>query len=97
MAKPQKAKEGSSRAVWADDEWLKKYAGASGETSEEKEETEETAAAAPPPAPAPVAETSKRPAEESVSLRSYGVPSSCTMKKLLYNKSNYKGSEAPGT
>ncbi|XP_071531193.1 peptidyl-prolyl cis-trans isomerase E isoform X2 [Panulirus ornatus] len=28
LAKPQKAKEGSSRAVWADDEWLKKYAGA---------------------------------------------------------------------
>ncbi|KAK3884398.1 hypothetical protein Pcinc_011335 [Petrolisthes cinctipes] len=64
LAKPQKAKEGSSRAVWADDEWLKKYAGASAETSEEKEETEEatttTTAAA-------VAETSssKRPAEES--------------------------------
>ncbi|XP_045606148.1 peptidyl-prolyl cis-trans isomerase E-like isoform X2 [Procambarus clarkii] len=28
LAKPQKAKEGSSRAVWADDEWLNKYAGA---------------------------------------------------------------------
>lgn len=35
LAKPQKAKEGSSRAVWADDEWLKKYAGASLETEKE--------------------------------------------------------------
>lgn len=40
LAKPQKAKEGSSRAVWADDEWLKKYAGASLEG--EKEAGEES-------------------------------------------------------
>eukprot|EP00092_Neocalanus_flemingeri_P014993 GFUD01016192.1.p1 GENE.GFUD01016192.1~~GFUD01016192.1.p1 ORF type:complete len:344 (-),score=122.61 GFUD01016192.1:120-1151(-) len=29
MAKPMKMKEGSSRPVWASDEWLQKYAGAS--------------------------------------------------------------------
>ncbi|XP_063597265.1 peptidyl-prolyl cis-trans isomerase-like, partial [Penaeus indicus] len=38
LAKPQKAKEGSSRAVWADDEWLKKYAGATLEGQEDAEE-----------------------------------------------------------
>ncbi|XP_042866304.1 peptidyl-prolyl cis-trans isomerase E-like [Penaeus japonicus] len=38
LAKPQKAKEGSSRAVWADDEWLKKYAGATLEGQEGAEE-----------------------------------------------------------
>ena len=27
LAKPQKVKEGSSRPVWADDDWLKQYAG----------------------------------------------------------------------
>ena len=50
LAKPQKAKEGSSRAVWADDEWLKKYAGASLEG--EKEGGEESGG--------------KRPATETV-------------------------------
>merc|ERR1719187_774646 len=34
LAKPQKAKEGSSRPVWADDDWLKKYSGATLETEE---------------------------------------------------------------
>ncbi|KAK7027510.1 hypothetical protein SK128_000202 [Halocaridina rubra] len=48
LAKPQKAKEGSSRAVWADDEWLNKYAGATLEKEEEskdsdKEESQEGA------------------------------------------------------
>jgi peptidyl-prolyl isomerase E (cyclophilin E) len=27
LAKPMKIKEGSSRPVWASDEWLQKYAG----------------------------------------------------------------------
>ncbi|XP_066970822.1 peptidyl-prolyl cis-trans isomerase E [Macrobrachium rosenbergii] len=38
LAKPQKAKEGSSRAVWADDEWLNKYSGATLEKEKEGEE-----------------------------------------------------------
>merc|ERR1712098_503234 len=29
LAKPMRSKEGGNRAVWADDEWLQKYAGAS--------------------------------------------------------------------
>ena len=29
LAKPMKIKEGSTRPVWATDEWLQKYAGAS--------------------------------------------------------------------
>jgi peptidyl-prolyl isomerase E (cyclophilin E) len=29
LAKPMKIKEGSSRPVWASDEWLQKYAGQS--------------------------------------------------------------------
>ena len=36
IAKPQKIKEGSSRAVWADDAWLQRYAG---KTEEEIKET----------------------------------------------------------
>ncbi|KAK8744008.1 hypothetical protein OTU49_000957 [Cherax quadricarinatus] len=45
LAKPQKAKEGSSRAVWADDEWLNKYAGATleGEGGEGENEVSEGA------------------------------------------------------
>ncbi|XP_068210910.1 peptidyl-prolyl cis-trans isomerase E [Palaemon carinicauda] len=38
LAKPQKAKEGSSRAVWADDEWLNKYSGATLEKEKEDED-----------------------------------------------------------
>lgn len=41
LAKPQKAKEGSSRAVWADDEWLNRYSGATLEKDEEDEDEEE--------------------------------------------------------
>lgn len=29
LAKPQKVREGSTRAVWADDDWLQKHAGKS--------------------------------------------------------------------
>lgn len=59
LAKPQKAKEGSSRAVWADDEWLKKYAGATldGEGEEGEEAGQGT-------------ESSKRPATETVCIHS---------------------------
>ena len=35
LSRAQKAKEGSSRAVWADDAWLEKYAGSTLEESEE--------------------------------------------------------------
>ena len=35
LSRPQKIKEGSSRAVWADDAWLEKYAGSTLEESEE--------------------------------------------------------------
>jgi len=46
LAKPMRAKEGSSRPVWASDEWLQKYAGASlpGGTEEGQEQPENTAA-----------------------------------------------------
>lgn len=57
LAKPQKAKEGSSRAVWADDEWLKKYAGATLEG--EGEEGEESGQGT---------ESGKRPATETVCI-----------------------------
>ncbi|XP_033097971.1 peptidyl-prolyl cis-trans isomerase E-like isoform X1 [Anneissia japonica] len=39
LAKPMKIKEGSSRPVWSDDNWLKKHAG---ETLKKQEETDET-------------------------------------------------------
>ncbi|NXV83992.1 PPIE isomerase, partial [Atlantisia rogersi] len=42
LAKPMRIKEGSSRPVWSDDDWLKKF---SGKTLEEN--TEETGAEAP--------------------------------------------------
>ncbi|NWJ11941.1 PPIE isomerase, partial [Crypturellus undulatus] len=42
LAKPMRVKEGSSRPVWSDDEWLKRF---SGKTLEEN--TEEAGAAAP--------------------------------------------------
>ncbi|XP_069478515.1 peptidyl-prolyl cis-trans isomerase E isoform X2 [Ambystoma mexicanum] len=45
MAKPMRIKEGSSRAVWSDDDWLKKF---SGKTLEENAAEEEGAA---PPKP----------------------------------------------
>ncbi|XP_042208509.1 peptidyl-prolyl cis-trans isomerase E-like isoform X3 [Homarus americanus] len=59
LAKPQKAKEGSSRAVWADDEWLNKYAGATldAEGGEGEEGTSEGTQQS--------TETVKRPAEET--------------------------------
>ncbi|NWU65745.1 PPIE isomerase, partial [Pterocles burchelli] len=44
LAKPMRIKEGSSRPVWSDDEWLKKF---SGKTLEEN--TEEGGAEAPKP------------------------------------------------
>ncbi|NXT22482.1 PPIE isomerase, partial [Syrrhaptes paradoxus] len=44
LAKPMRIKEGSSRPVWSDDEWLKKF---SGKTLEES--TEEGGAEAPKP------------------------------------------------
>lgn len=36
ISKPQKAREGSSRAVWADDAWLEKYAGSTLDNNDEK-------------------------------------------------------------
>uniref|UniRef100_A0A8C7SYD2 Peptidylprolyl isomerase E (cyclophilin E) n=1 Tax=Oncorhynchus mykiss TaxID=8022 RepID=A0A8C7SYD2_ONCMY len=39
IAKPMRIKEGSSRPVWSDDDWLKKF---SGTTAEEAEVTEST-------------------------------------------------------
>uniref|UniRef100_A0A8B9KWX0 Peptidyl-prolyl cis-trans isomerase E n=1 Tax=Astyanax mexicanus TaxID=7994 RepID=A0A8B9KWX0_ASTMX len=40
IAKPMRIKEGSSRPVWSDDDWLKKF---SGKTTEESEEAESAA------------------------------------------------------
>ncbi|RXG56546.1 Peptidyl-prolyl cis-trans isomerase E [Armadillidium vulgare] len=40
LARPHRAKKGSSWPVWADDDWLKKYAGATLEEEENKEEEE---------------------------------------------------------
>jgi len=64
LAKPQKAKEGSSRPVWADDDWLNTYAGATldgeeeGGTSEDKETPKR-------PAESTDKEVPKRPAEDT--------------------------------
>nr|DAZ86630.1 TPA_inf: venom-related protein PPI [Conus judaeus] len=42
LAKPMKVKEGASRAVWADDNWLQKHAGETLEENQDKEEEEES-------------------------------------------------------
>uniref|UniRef100_A0A8C7SSZ5 Peptidyl-prolyl cis-trans isomerase n=1 Tax=Oncorhynchus mykiss TaxID=8022 RepID=A0A8C7SSZ5_ONCMY len=47
IAKPMRIKEGSSRPVWSDDDWLKKF---SGTTAEEAEVTESTGESSEPPA-----------------------------------------------
>ncbi|XP_071807405.1 peptidyl-prolyl cis-trans isomerase E-like [Asterias amurensis] len=41
LAKPMKIKEGHSKAVWSDDNWLKKYAGATLKAHDEQEKAEE--------------------------------------------------------
>nr|XP_053628418.1 peptidyl-prolyl cis-trans isomerase E-like [Cherax quadricarinatus] len=64
LAKPQKAKEGSSRAVWADDEWLNKYAGATLEGEGGEGENEVSEGAKQP------TEGVKRASEETVSVNS---------------------------
>lgn len=56
LAKPQKAKEGSSRPVWADDDWLNAYAGSTLDNDNENEGEEGTSNAEDK-------ETTKRPAE----------------------------------
>ncbi|XP_078094209.1 peptidyl-prolyl cis-trans isomerase E isoform X3 [Mustelus asterias] len=38
LAKPMRIKEGSSRAVWSDDDWLKKFAGKTLEENENEEQ-----------------------------------------------------------
>ncbi|XP_062506488.1 peptidyl-prolyl cis-trans isomerase E-like [Corticium candelabrum] len=58
IARPAKVKEGSSKAVWADDDWLKKHAGATLEVTEDgvsqanggDGQTEEDTATGEPPA-----------------------------------------------
>lgn len=40
MAKPQRIKEGSTRPVWAEDDWLQKHAGATLEVNKPKAENE---------------------------------------------------------
>lgn len=43
IAKPMRIKEGSSRPVWSDDDWLKKFSGKKAEESEEAESAAESA------------------------------------------------------
>lgn len=47
LAKPMKSKEGSSRAVWADDQWLVEHAGATLKNADENVEDTDTNTEAP--------------------------------------------------
>ncbi|NWS18243.1 PPIE isomerase, partial [Pachyramphus minor] len=56
LAKPMRIKEGSSRPVWSDDEWLKKFSGKTLEENKEEGGTE---------APKPEAQEDEPPAKKS--------------------------------
>lgn len=69
LAKALRIKEGATKPVWADEDWLQMYSG-------KKEEASEATEAVPPK---PVNEATKRQAEDAIEMAGVSVPSGLTL------------------